>query len=321
MRCGICSFYTSRIVHGLAWTLLAAIEGSALLWALPTVSREYGRWTKTCVRTSAWTVALSVVWRFAAAARSVGGPVPKRSREQWAKALVAHRRGVAEVEVEDEALVGVADSLPWCAVCDNLKPVRTHHCSTCSKCCVQMDHHCVFLHNCIGASNQLKFLQLLVAVLSGTAYVVVYVFLVLRSRVLSGELARELSRAINSTRGAQRGFFGKLADAFRASASTCDGKYLLLGSLSLGVLIGVGILTLMTCFQVCAGETGLERSRRIARGGPDYRTRPGWTALFAPPPPPAATDFVAALDRHPHIPPHDQHYLRTAPAPDIKKDD
>ena len=46
---------------------------------------------------------------------------------------------------------------------DNLKPPRTHHCSTCSACVVRMDHHCGFLHNCVGAANHGAFLRLLVA--------------------------------------------------------------------------------------------------------------------------------------------------------------
>ena len=54
---------------------------------------------------------------------------------------------------EQSILKDVARSLPvhtlsqdggvrWCHHCECIKPDRCHHCSTCGKCVLKMDHHC-----------------------------------------------------------------------------------------------------------------------------------------------------------------------------------
>ncbi|ETV77821.1 hypothetical protein, variant [Aphanomyces astaci] len=43
--------------------------------------------------------------------------------------------------------------LPVCQYCDVAKPPRTHHCHSCGTCVLDMDHHCVWMHNCIGHFN------------------------------------------------------------------------------------------------------------------------------------------------------------------------
>lgn len=48
-----------------------------------------------------------------------------------------------------------------CTKCNDVKPIRVRHCSTCEKCCIRMDHHCVWINNCIGLHNQRYFIQLI----------------------------------------------------------------------------------------------------------------------------------------------------------------
>jgi len=56
----------------------------------------------------------------------------------------------------------------YCRYCDMIKPERTHHCRTCGHCALRLDHHCLFLHNCIGVNNFRYFIQLLVIAVLGS---------------------------------------------------------------------------------------------------------------------------------------------------------
>ncbi|KAK4483409.1 hypothetical protein RD792_010595 [Penstemon davidsonii] len=49
----------------------------------------------------------------------------------------------------------------YCRKCNHLKPPRCHHCSVCGRCVLKMDHHCVWVVNCVGALNYKYFLLFL----------------------------------------------------------------------------------------------------------------------------------------------------------------
>jgi len=58
-------------------------------------------------------------------------------------------------------------SYRYCTKCSVWKPDRCHHCSTCNKCILRMDHHCPWFATCVGFYNHKFFAQFLIYV---TAY-------------------------------------------------------------------------------------------------------------------------------------------------------
>ncbi|KAH7678123.1 palmitoyltransferase protein [Dioscorea alata] len=43
--------------------------------------------------------------------------------------------------------------LRYCQKCSTYKPPRAHHCRVCKRCVLRMDHHCVWINNCVGHAN------------------------------------------------------------------------------------------------------------------------------------------------------------------------
>ena len=62
-----------------------------------------------------------------------------------------------EVELTEEQFLYIKRKFfTFCDKCDCVKPPRSHHCSRCGRCVYRMDHHCVWVSNCVGQRN-LKF--------------------------------------------------------------------------------------------------------------------------------------------------------------------
>ncbi|CAK4182051.1 unnamed protein product [Aphanomyces euteiches] len=64
-----------------------------------------------------------------------------------------------------------SNPFPACSFCHASKPPRSHHCHSCGTCVLDMDHHCVWMNNCIGRFNYLFFWRFLFFAWIGCAFV------------------------------------------------------------------------------------------------------------------------------------------------------
>eukprot|EP00871_Galdieria_phlegrea_P003415 jgi/Galph1/4074/GphlegSOOS_G2746.1 len=59
----------------------------------------------------------------------------------------------------------------FCRICGVYKPDRTHHCRSCKRCILKMDHHCPWINNCVGFYNQKFFILFLYCAVLGCLFV------------------------------------------------------------------------------------------------------------------------------------------------------
>ncbi|XP_010940329.1 protein S-acyltransferase 11 [Elaeis guineensis] len=67
---------------------------------------------------------------------------------------------------------GDLENYTFCMYCAKPKPPRAHHCRSCRTCVLDMDHHCPFIGNCVGAANHRFFIAFLMSVIISCTYVV-----------------------------------------------------------------------------------------------------------------------------------------------------
>ncbi|XVF10758.1 hypothetical protein REPUB_Repub07fG0210400 [Reevesia pubescens] len=117
-----------------------------------------------------------VLWSYSSVVLTNPGGVPPnwrplRDEEKGdADPLVGSGYGSSEFGSNQSVVHGDSKNqdIRFCQKCNQFKPPRSHHCSICKRCILKMDHHCVWVVNCVGALNYKYFLLFLIAETPGT---------------------------------------------------------------------------------------------------------------------------------------------------------
>ncbi|WVQ67615.1 uncharacterized protein L199_005818 [Kwoniella botswanensis] len=69
---------------------------------------------------------------------------------------------------------GTKVTVKYCETCQSYRPPRSSHCRLCGNCVDGIDHHCSYLHSCVGKRNYFSFLVLLISATIADIYIIVF---------------------------------------------------------------------------------------------------------------------------------------------------
>ncbi|KAF3432479.1 hypothetical protein FNV43_RR27219 [Rhamnella rubrinervis] len=169
---------------------------------------------------------------------------------------------------------GDLENYTFCHCCSKPKSPRTHHCSSCEKCILDMDHHCPFIGNCVGAANHRHFIAFLISAVSSMIYVSfmstytgLHIWPPLSYKSL-GHLNQYNSREM-VFRAIREVILALLSSALLLSTRGLVLVYLFVSSVSVG--IGLSVLLLQQLCYIYEGKTYL--SHLSSRGNDEVVTK------------------------------------------------
>ncbi|CAA7391114.1 unnamed protein product [Spirodela intermedia] len=154
---------------------------------------------------------------------------------------------------------GSLEDYTFCTYCARPKPPRAHHCRSCRICVLDMDHHCPFISNCVGAGNHRYFVSFLISAVVSCTYIVAmaaFAWHRMWPPLVPGRLASSVSFYSSGSTGIFKRALIDMADA--ALMLSPRGLLLLyLGISSLSILIGISVLLWQQLRYIYEGQTYL----------------------------------------------------------------
>lgn len=158
-------------------------------------------------------------------------------------------------DVEDESspiheIKRKGGDLRFCQKCSQYKPPRAHHCRVCKRCVLRMDHHCIWINNCVGHANYKVFFVFVVYAVIACFYSLV---------LLVGSLTIDPQKDEEQSGGSFR------------SAYVISGLLLVPLSVALSILLGWHIYLILRNKTTIEYHEGVRALWLAEKGGDVYR--------------------------------------------------
>lgn len=163
---------------------------------------------------------------------------------------------------------GSLEGYRFCHICNKPKPPGAHHCRTCQDCILEMDHHCPFIGNCVGAANQRPFILFLLFAVLSNIYVLmmsVHALLKIWTSLTIYSVRVEVASSSWSVMDILASFLQVIRGGLESSSVRAL-AILYLIAVSLSVTIGVGLLLHQQLRQLYDGLTFID-SLQVENGG------------------------------------------------------
>ncbi|KAK6033719.1 DHHC zinc finger domain protein [Ostertagia ostertagi] len=146
----------------------------------------------------------------------------------------------------------------WCEKCNFFKGERTHHCAMCDRCIVGMDHHCIWINQCVGSHNHRHFFFFIFYLTSATLTIILFSFNTAYDHIFMTSSSKNFCSSSLPFAPLQP-FICSQEDLARNAVTFC---YLI----SILLFLFVGFLFLWNCFLISTGCTYIDYMRRRRNG-------------------------------------------------------
>ncbi|EOY07479.1 DHHC-type zinc finger family protein isoform 2 [Theobroma cacao] len=157
---------------------------------------------------------------------------------------------IEDSEVPIHEIKRKGGDLRYCQKCSHFKPPRAHHCRVCKRCVLRMDHHCIWINNCVGHANYKVFFVFVVYAVIACIYSLV---------LLVGSLTNDSQNDEQQS-----------ADSFRTAYVIC-GLLLVPLSVALSVLLGWHIYLILQNKTTIEYHEGVRAMWLAEKGGNVYK--------------------------------------------------
>ncbi|KAJ8753970.1 hypothetical protein K2173_001868 [Erythroxylum novogranatense] len=140
--------------------------------------------------------------------------------------------------------------LRYCQKCSHYKPPRAHHCRVCRRCVLRMDHHCIWINNCVGHANYKVFFIFVLYAVIACIYSLV---------LLVGSLTVDPQK------------YEQQSDGFYRTIYVISGLLLIPLSVALGVLLGWHVYLVLQNKTTIEYHEGVRAMWLAEKGGSVYK--------------------------------------------------